>query len=137
MVFVERERRADGGRMSWPPGSRPTATRHERVVREGGRGSARRGAHGHYARRRDGDIAPYRHYAREIRTAIRHAGCAWVLGMRGAYAHYAGGVGRLCGARIRTAEMKEITRWKICQRCHIAMNLANADKGLTKNYVLD
>ena len=133
-------------------GARGRGTRaRERAVARGARGRARgRGMQSRAPRRWRGDIAPYRHYARKIRTAIRHghyareirnairhAGCAWALRMRGEHEHYAGGVGRLCGARIRTAEMKEITRWKICQRCHIAMNLANADKGLTKNRVLD
>ena len=39
--FVERERRADGGRTPWPPGSRPTATGHGRCAWQWSTGGAR------------------------------------------------------------------------------------------------
>ncbi len=61
--------------------SRPTAITHGNFARG-------RGVHGALCGRRDGDIAPYRHYARKIRT---RAGVTPLCG-RGArhftYAHY-------------------------------------------------
>ena len=51
-----------------------------------------RGTHGDGAQRRDGDIAPYRHGTRAVRTAMGHAGYARQRDTSGSHGNGARGV---------------------------------------------
>ena len=74
------------------------------------------GARGYGAMRRDGDIAPYRHAARGVRTAMPHAGGAvWCRGSAAV-----GGTGRRALRSYRGRTETPPAKLSACATCHAA-----------------